>query len=156
MKRKAAKLTVSASKRTTRSLPYEKDFYRWTRTQASLLKKQDFKELDVENLIEEIESLGKSDKRALKNHLINLLMHLLKKEYQSSRRSRSWDKSIENARIHIHLLLEDSPSLKQELKKEYVSSYAYACKKAAAETGMDVSQFPATCPWKLTDTLGGL
>jgi Domain of unknown function DUF29 len=148
------KLLVSVHKEQKTHL-YDEDFYKWTKTQASLLKskKAQLSDLDIKNLIEEIESLGISDKRSLKNHLINLLMHLLKKEYQPEKHTRSWDKSIQNARIQINLLLEDSPSLKQEIKKEYKSAYEYARKKANVETGLDIEKFPSECPWNIKDVL---
>lgn len=78
---------------------YEKDFYQWSLHQAKLLKRGEWTKLDLENLVEEIESLGKSERSALKNQMIRLLMHLLKIKYQPNKHTKSWDKSIGNARI---------------------------------------------------------
>lgn len=66
---------------------YNKDFYLWTKTVAQQLKEQKFNEVDIPNLIEEIESMGISEKRELKNRLIILLMHLIKWQYQPQKRS---------------------------------------------------------------------
>ncbi|MBA3603112.1 MAG: DUF29 domain-containing protein [Parachlamydiaceae bacterium] len=97
---------------------YEKDFYKWTEEQAELLKEGKYENLDIEHLREEIESLGKSDKRALKSYLIIILQHLLKINYAPGwqENSNSWMTSIENSKIEIRLLLEDSPSLKKKIK----------------------------------------
>ena len=68
---------------------YEKDFFAWTEKQVQLLKNKDFEKLDIENLVEEIETLGRSEKRVIKSHLINLLMHMLKINYQTTHQSKS-------------------------------------------------------------------
>lgn len=134
---------------------YEKDFYKWTGTQAKLLRRGDFKKIDIDNLIEEIESLGKSDKRALKSHLINLLTHLLKIEYQPESRgnSNSWNASVKNARLEILLIMEDSPSLKKELTKMIEGAYNLARQNAAGETNLPLDKFPEKCPWANTEIL---
>ncbi len=149
------KKTVKArSKKMALSLPlqpistYETDFYNWTKTQSELLKQGDLSHLDIENLIEEIESLGRSDKRALKSHLIILLMHLLKCEFQPSKKTVSWTRSINNSKTEIQLILDDSPSLKAELNGIIKLAYQYAKEKASDETGIAVSKFPKECPWK--------
>jgi hypothetical protein len=130
---------------------YEHDFFKWTKQQALLLKNREFEKIDIDNLREEIESLGKSEKRALNSHLINLLMHLLKIEYQKEKHTSSWDQSISNARTEIMLLLKDSPSLKNEMKKIFKDSYQYARNKASQETGLEINVFPETCPWEISD-----
>ena len=132
---------------------YDKDFFKWTRSQVSLLKNGEIDKIDVANLIEEIESLGKSDKRSLNSHLINLLMHMLKKEYQKRDDTSSWDTSISNARRELKLLLKDSPSLRNELIKIFADSYKDARKDAAGETGIEIKKFPATCPWDIKEVL---
>src|SRR4029078_2627774 len=98
-------------------LEYDRDFFKWTKTQSSLLKKGHLEELDASNFIEEIESLGRNDKRSLRSYMIVLLLHLLKLEYQSEKQqdSNSWKTSIFNATRDIKFLIEDSPSLRNEL-----------------------------------------
>src|SRR5215475_8808190 len=101
----------------TKTALYDQDFYTWTQEQAALLREGAVDALDLTNLAEEIESLGKSDRRALGSHLRNLVLHLLKWRYQPSGRQtgHSWQSSIRNARAEIDVLLEDSRSLQQEV-----------------------------------------
>ncbi len=89
---------------------YQADYYGWLQENAQLIREKRFSELDVDNIIEELESMGKSEKRELSNRLTVLLMHLLKWQYQSVKRSTSWRNTIAVQRIDIRELLEDSPS----------------------------------------------
>jgi len=134
---------------------YEKDFFKWTKQQANYLEKKLFKNLDLQNLIEEIESLGKSEKRELRNYMVNLLMHKLKKEYQPSKYTKSWDNTISNCLTAIDLIIEDSPSLKSKVPEIFSTSYEYAKQKAVNETGLDEEVFPEECPWKIEEVLKG-
>jgi hypothetical protein len=147
VKRRSQKLSVSAPNRLEKG--YDDDFFLWTKSQAKLLKSGELNKLDIENLIEEIESLGKSDKRALLSHLIVLLQHLLKKEYQPLKATKSWDRSISNAQVEIELLLKDSPSLKKQIPSLLEEAYPYARKKAAEETKLELKTFPPECPEKI-------
>ena len=90
---------------------YEKDFYAWTQEQANLIRQGKFNEIDTLHIIDEIESMGRSEKRALKSRLAVLLMHLLKWQYQPTFRGVSWTITIRNQRWEIAELLEDNPSL---------------------------------------------
>ncbi|NJN22964.1 MAG: DUF29 domain-containing protein [Leptolyngbya sp. RL_3_1] len=128
---------------------YDTDFYHWTQAMASALRQGCWQDLDIDNLIEEIESLGRSDKRAIKSRLELLLMHLLKWIYQPERRSNSWQATMIEQRIRIADLLEESPSLKPYLQAEQSRCYANACKLAAAETGLEPTTFPKQCPFTL-------
>ncbi|HAN45140.1 MAG TPA: DUF29 domain-containing protein [Cyanobacteria bacterium UBA8156] len=96
----------------TRSL-YEQDFLRWAEETAAKLKGRDFEHLDLENLIAEIESLGRSEKRELRSRLTVLLEHLLKRMYVDSGADyHGWETTIREQRRQLKLNLEDSPSLK--------------------------------------------
>lgn len=132
---------------------YDQDFFKWTKTQASLLKKKELEDLDIVNLIEEIESLGRNDKRSLRSHLVVLLTHLLKIEYQSEMQgnSSSWESPVKNATRQINVLIEDSPSLKNELKKVFFSAYQDALEMAAIATRLPIETFPEDCPWTLNE-----
>lgn len=134
---------------------YHKDFLKWTKKQVDLLKKGRLEELDIVNLREEIESLGKSDKRALRSQLTRLLMHLLKIKYQPEKQnnSNSWKNSTIEAKREIKYLIEDSPSLKNELKKLFNGSYEDARQDASKETGLNINKFPKECVWKLEEIL---
>jgi hypothetical protein len=89
---------------------YETDFYAWTQEQVDLLKAQQWDRIDVTNLIEEIETLGRKECQELRNCLGVLLGHLLKWQFQAEKRTSSWLSTIREQRVQIRLLLEDSPS----------------------------------------------
>jgi hypothetical protein len=151
----AMKLSATAPAQTKKVNEYEKDFFKWTTTQAKLLEKGEFAKLDIDHLREEIESLGINDKRALLSQTIVLLMHLLKLKYQPEGQgnSKSWDKSISNAKMEIRILIEDSPSLRNELTTIFPRAYKYAKQSAAEETGLKISTFPKDCPWEIKEIL---
>lgn len=132
---------------------YEQDFYLWTQITAEQLKENKFNEIDKTNLIEEIESMGRSEKRELKSRLIVLLMHLLKWHYQPEKRSESWRSTITEQRICIEGLLEDSPSLKPLLSELLEDCYQKARLKASDETGIKLNFFPKESPFSLEETL---
>ncbi|OKH33030.1 hypothetical protein NIES2119_24335 [[Phormidium ambiguum] IAM M-71] len=132
---------------------YEQDFYLWIETTAQQLKEGKFDEVDLTNLIEEIESMGRSEKRELKSRLIVLLMHLLKWQYQPEKRSESWRSTISEQRICIEGLLEDSPSLKPLISEVFDDCYQKARLKAADETGIKLNFFPKESPFTLEETL---
>ncbi|MFB2839117.1 DUF29 domain-containing protein [Floridanema evergladense] len=121
---------------------YEIDFYAWTQKQVQLLRQRDLNNLDIENLIEEIASLGKQERRELVNRLIVLIAHLLKWEYQTDRRSRSWYLTIREQSRAIRRLLKESPSLKPYLPEAIADAYEDAVILAAKETGMKLRDFP--------------
>lgn len=128
---------------------YGNDFYSWTQQQAALLKSGQFSELDLANLIEEIESLGRSEKLELENRLTALLLHLLKWQYQPARRSRSWELSIDEQRVKFLRVLKDNPGLKSQLDEVLANAYEVSVIKAAKETSLDKKTFPSDCPLDL-------
>ncbi|NEO96038.1 MAG: DUF29 domain-containing protein [Moorea sp. SIO3G5] len=132
---------------------YTKDFNSWTQQTAQLLREGRWQEIDLENLIEEVEDLGKSERRGITSQLIRLLLHLLKWQYQHQRRSDSWLDSISDARTQIELAIEDSPSLRSYPAQQLEQSYQRARRQAAQQTGMPVSVFPEACPYSLELTL---
>ena len=132
---------------------YDTDFYQWTQAMTQALKQGHWSDLDIENLVEEVENLGRSEKRALKSRLEVLLMHLLKWAYQPEQRSNSWRATITEQRIRIQDLLADSPSLKPYLQAEQARCYANARTLAAAETGLALTTFPEICPYPLSTVL---
>ncbi len=126
---------------------YDRDFYAWANEQAQLLRAGRLSEADIENIAEEIESMGRGEKRELVSRLTVLLLHLLKWQVQPSHRGQSWRLSIANAREQLADHLDDNPSLKSQIDTAMVSAYRYAGREAAKETGLAVSAFPAVCPW---------
>ena len=131
------------------STTYATDFNLWTAQTAQLLREQRWHEIDVVHLIEEIEDLGKSERRAVVSQLTRLVMHLLKWQYQPQRRSDSWLDSITDARTQIELALEDSPSLKRYTATKLEDCYQRARRQAAKQTSLEISAFPNTCPYSL-------
>ena len=132
---------------------YETDFHAWTIEQASLLSKHQWSQLDLLNLIEEIESLGKQQRQELRNRLSVLIGHLLKWEYQSSMRSRSWLATIRVQRRDTLRLLKDNPSLKSYLEDVVSEAYENGRDLAMGETDLPEATFPVECPYSLTEIL---
>jgi Domain of unknown function DUF29 len=132
---------------------YERDFYSWTQEQAELLKAGRFSERDIDNLIEEVESMGRSEKRELESLLTILLLHLLKWKYQEARRGRSWQLSIDEQRIQFCKTLDENPGLKTALDEITKYAYKLAVIKAARETKISKAVFPECCPWDLAQLL---
>ena len=124
---------------------YDTDFVAWVDQAAELLKQGRFDELDLENLIDEVETLGRSDKKALRSNLRVLLLHLLKWQYQPSQRSNSWKGSIVEHRSRIQDTFRDSPSLKNFYLEVLDDVYEQARLGAAAETGLTLETFPTQC-----------
>jgi hypothetical protein len=132
---------------------YDTDFYAWTQAQAAHLRAKEWPALDVDNLAEEIESLGASDRRALRSHLLRLTQHLLKWHYQPQRRGESWRQSIDNARLEIELIVADSRTLRDFLPEALTWAYPRSRKEATKDTGLPPATFPETCPWALEQVL---
>lgn len=130
---------------------YDTDFYTWTQQQAGLLKAGRFSDADLENIIEEIESMGRSEKRELESRLAVLLQHLLKWRYQPARRGKSWELTIKWQRVDFLKVLKENPGLKPKLAGLLIDAYQSAVIKASEETGLDESDFPAICPWSLQE-----
>jgi len=126
---------------------HDNDFYAWSLEQAALLRAGRVGEADLATIAEEIESMGKTEKRELVSRLTVLLLHLLKWERQPAGRSNSWQLSIANARDEIADLLDDNPSLKPIIDDVMASAYRYARRRAAIETDMAEDAFPPQCPW---------
>lgn len=126
---------------------YATDFYAWTQEQARLLRERRFNDLDLENLAEEVRSVGISDKRQIESRLEILIAHLLKWKYQPGVRGPSWMRTIREQRGRIVRLVEDSPSLASYPSSNAIRLYQAARLAAAAETGIDFTLFPGECPF---------
>jgi hypothetical protein len=125
---------------------YETDFYAWLTEQAGHLRAKRWEALDIENLVEELDTLGRSERNALWSHLRILLLHLLKWRYQPERRTRSWRGSITRARQNVARRLQQ-PSLRRELSDFITEAYADARRLAADQTGLPLATFPEMCEW---------
>jgi len=126
---------------------YETDFYAWTLEQSKLLKEGDFKHLDIANLVEEIESLGKQERRELESRLGILIGHLLKWDYQPEKRSKSWRATIREQRRAAQKLISQNPSLKPYLAEAIVDAYESGKDLVVGETPLDYVDLPENCPY---------
>ncbi|ATW33059.1 MULTISPECIES: DUF29 domain-containing protein [Candidatus Williamhamiltonella] len=126
---------------------YDDDFYGWSQEQANLLRTKRFNELDTGNLLEEIEAMGRSERRELESRLEKLLSHLLKWQYQPSRRGKSWLLTIKEQRRKFVDCLNENPSLRNKKEERLIIVYQYARLSAEKETNLSESVFPDQCPW---------
>jgi hypothetical protein len=132
---------------------YEEDFYLWLLKTAGQLKERRLQDVDWDNLIEEIECMGRSERRAVESLLLRLIEHLLKLAYWDKERERNqnhWKSEILNFRLQIEALLKDSPSLKNHLQDFFHSEYIKFSKKVKASFGFDI---PSDCPFSLEQVL---
>ncbi|MGF2038001.1 MAG: DUF29 domain-containing protein [Nostoc sp. CmiVER01] len=130
---------------------YETDFYAWTQEQVTLLRNEQWSQIDLQNLIEEIQSLGKQQRQKLRNRMSVLIGHLLIWQYQSGRRSRSWLATLRIQRLDIAELLEDNPSLKPYLEEALSKAYVKGVELAVGETDLPKRTFPVECPYSLVE-----
>jgi hypothetical protein len=132
---------------------YDRDFYAWAKEQAALLRAGKLQRADIAHIAEEIESMGRTEKRELVSRLTVLLLHLLKWRHQPVGRGNSWRLSIANSRDEIVDHLADNPSLRALLDDAVASAYRYARRKAAVETNLSEETFPAVCPWSYDEMM---
>jgi hypothetical protein len=128
---------------------YSDDLYTWTQEQGARLRAGDLDGLDLDNLAEEIESLGKSQFARLVSALRIVLLHMLKFDHQPSKRSRSWAISIATRRNQVTDELDESPSLESRLNEAVTKAYRRARLEASGETGLPLKVFDETCPYSL-------
>lgn len=132
---------------------YEGDFVLWLEDVAAKLRARDFAGLDVENLLEEVESLGRSQRKELKSRLITLLAHLLKRLYiDSVYDNRGWELTIREQRKELLLLLEQSPSLRNYFSEVFEEAYAIAL----SEVREDYAKVAFPDRWPLSPSVGDL
>jgi hypothetical protein len=132
---------------------YEKDFYAWTQAQADALRRRSANELDWDNLIEEVESMGKQERGELHSHFVILIQHLLKWRYQPARRTRSWTLSVNEQRREIERLVGHNPSLVPLLDDIFAEAYPVARLRALRETRLSDAALPTMSPFTATQAL---
>lgn len=132
---------------------YDQDYHAWLGEQAAHLRARRVDRLDYAALAEELEDMGRSERRAVESHLKNLLLHLLKWLMQAERRSGSWRDSIDTARDAITDLLNDSPSLRPHLSEFIARQYPRARRSAASQSGIAEKDFPSECPFSVDQIL---
>lgn len=135
----------------TSNSSYDLDFYEWTTIQAELVRAGRWDEADRENLVEEILSMGRSQKAELRSRLARVLQHLLKWRYQPDLRCRSWMGTLIEQRSELDALLADSPSLRPAVPEMLPRAYGLARRWALNETGL--LQLPEACEWTADQVL---
>lgn len=135
--------------------PYEADYAQWCAEQGTLLREGRLSDLDRENLAEEIESLGRGDRREIRSRIRVLIAHLLKWEFQPGHRCHSWQSSVSEQRVWIEGIIKDSPSLRRYPAQVFEEAYRDALPVAIRETGLRKSQFPAEPPFTAKQALDG-
>ena len=132
---------------------YDRDYHLWLEETSELLKAQDFANIDLENLIEEIESLGRSERNKIISSLRLIYQHLLKWQYQPNKRSTSWHYTISRERDNVSDYIEDTPSLKNLLQDDTALTKAYqrGRRDAVRETG--INNLPQNCPYSIEQAL---
>lgn len=146
-------MTIDQSPIFTNSNLYEQDFYLWIETTVKQLKEGKLAEVDLANLIEEVESMGRNEKRAIESNLIVVLIHLLKYKYQPEKRTSSWLSTIFEHRRRLRKYLKDSPSLKNYLLEVFTECYQDARQQAALETSLLIDTFPLDSPLNVDESL---
>ncbi|CCI27008.1 DUF29 domain-containing protein [Microcystis aeruginosa CS-1036] len=136
---------------------YEEDFVLWTEKTVELLKRKEFDLVDWENLIEEVECMGKSDRRAVESLLTQLLIHLLKLSYWESekeRNARHWLEEIANFRVQLERKV-DSPTLANHLRDTFETAYSDARKSLINARIVDKNVIPLESIFTLQQVLDG-
>jgi hypothetical protein len=128
---------------------YDRDFYRWTVQNAELLRAGRTSEADLEHIAEEIEDMGKRERRELISRLSVLICHLLKWHKQPERRSKSWSATIALERKDLAKLLDEMPSLHRYLAENLSEAHERAVILASQETFLPMEDFPSTCLYPL-------
>lgn len=146
----SSQTTVSAS---SLAHLYEQDYALWLNTTCQLLRAGRLTEVDVANLLEELEDMGRSEKRVLSSNLIVVLMHLLKYAYQPGQRSNSWRFALKEHRRRLREALNVSPSLKPHFEQVFADCYQEARDLNATETGVGLENFPLECPFSREQVL---
>ena len=132
---------------------YDRDFYAWANEQAALLRTGRLRDADIANIAEEIESMGRMEKRELVNRLTVLLLHLLKWRFQPMLRGPSWRATIRVQRRDLTVHMTDNPSLKATLPEAIEQAYGNALIEAEAETGLPEASLPPACPWSFQEMM---
>jgi hypothetical protein len=128
---------------------YRTDFQQWSVDQAGLLRSGNVHAIDLPNVIEELESMGREQEHALASSYRVLLMHLLKWAHQPARRTRSWSNTIGRERANIEDREDMNRSLAARAGELVDWAYPRAVRDASRETGLPKAAFPETCPYSL-------
>jgi hypothetical protein len=132
---------------------YETDIVAWADEQARLLRAGLFSRLDIEHIAEEIEDVGKSERRELRSRMVLLLAHLLKWRHQPERRGNSWRRTIKAQRKGIVDCIDETPSLKADLQDPRWRDRTWNDTISAVFKEVEIEDLPETCPWTMAEIL---
>ncbi|MBF6560964.1 MAG: DUF29 domain-containing protein [Candidatus Binataceae bacterium] len=136
---------------------YDQDYYTWTQAQARALRDHRLDEVDWANVAEEIEDLGKSERRALRSRLVTLLEHLLKfahaRERMFENNARGWELSARNAREAFRERLEENPGLRPQLEGLFISAYRSARIETMKALRLPDAAIPEMPPWTIDEII---
>lgn len=123
------------------------DFYQWINQQATLLKEQRFDQLDINNLILELKSISRMERRYLETYVEHLLCYLLIWRFSPAYRTKQLELDIDEQRLRIQHIFQESPSLEVCLEDIITRIYPLALIKAQKEGNIVKRELPANCPW---------
>ena len=132
---------------------YDADYLSWLEATAAALKRQDYGAIDWNNVIEEIEDMGRRERQSLESNLVVLLLHLLQWQFQPGHRSGSWESSILEHRRRIRRAIQTSPSLKPYLDDCLAECYEDAIDQATSQTGLSRATFSTDCPYTVSQIM---
>jgi len=136
---------------------YERDYYAWIQDQVRALRKRRIEEIDWANVAEEIEDLGKSEKRSVERQIARIVEHLLKLNYTPPRmrslNRRGWQASVREARDQLRKLVRDSPSLRRKMRELFADAYDSGRNAVIIATNLPESALPEASPWSLEQVL---
>lgn len=132
---------------------YEDDFALWAAEQGALIRAGKLDRVDLENVAEELASLGNSERYEIDSRMEVLLQHLLKWHFQPEGRSNSWKASIREQRLRIARVVKASPSLRDYPKENLEGSFIIGRNEAITETKLPETAFPESCPYSVEQIL---
>jgi hypothetical protein len=143
-----------------RGARYDEDFFAWTQEQAAALRRAGASrvnaDVDWENVAEEVEDMGKAEKRQIQSRLGVLAVHLLKWIYCPDlldRCARPWRLTILEQRDELAAVLKDSPSLLRTARDAWPAIVEKSRRKAAVEAEVPLARFPQVPPITLDNAL---
>jgi hypothetical protein len=125
---------------------YETDFAEWADRTTALLRARKFAEIDWESVAEEVETLGRSERAAVRSQLRRMLAPLIKQRVQPERDGASWRISAASARMEVRNDIRDSPSLRRHMQDNLRVIYGDAVEEALVQMNLQTADLPADCP----------
>jgi hypothetical protein len=136
---------------------YERDYYAWVQDQVDALRRHRIEDVDWENVAEEIEDLGRSERYSIESQMVRALEHLLKLQHavETLRRNnaRGWQLTIKDARLVMRQLLDQNPSLRPQLKEMLQFAYQRARLAALRKARLPDQAIPESCPWAVEQVM---